>query len=107
MIVISDGDVIKNGIRKATNGIVPLGMDKFTGQLYGNKNFILNCVDYLCDDSGLMTLRSKELKLRLLDKTRLDANLLQWQLINTLGPVSLILFFGIFKLYKRRSKFAR
>ncbi|MBL0341959.1 MAG: Gldg family protein [Bacteroidetes bacterium] len=107
MIVISDGDVIKNGIRKSTQSIIPLGMDKYTGQLYGNKNFILNCIDYLCDDSGLMTVRSKELKLRLLDKTKVDANLLVWQLINTGGPIALIVLLGLFKFYRRKAKFAR
>lgn len=106
MIVVGDGDVIKNGVRKSTGGIIPLGMDRYTGQVYGNKNFILNCIDYLCDDSGLMAVRSKELKLRLLDKTRLDASLLQWQVINTAGPVLLIVLFGIFKFYRRRKKYA-
>jgi len=107
MIVVSDGDVIKNGIRKATNGIVPLGMDKYTGQVYGNKNFVLNSIDYLCDDSGLMTVRSKELKLRLLDKTKVDNELLFWQIINTAGPILLIALFGFFKFYRRRARFAR
>lgn len=107
MIVVSDGDVIKNGIRKATNGIVPLGMDKYTGQVYGNKNFVLNSIDYLCDDSGLMTVRSKELKLRLLDKTKVDNELLFWQIINTAGPILLIIIFGFLKYYRRRLRFAR
>ncbi len=107
MIVISDGDVIKNAIRKSSQSIVPLGIDKYTGQLYGNKNFILNCIDYLCDDSGLMTIRSKELKLRLLDKTKLDEHLLQWQLINTVGPIGLIALLALFKFYRRKAKYAR
>ena len=59
MIVIGDVDVIKNGVRKSTNGIIPLGMDRYTGQVFGNKNFLLNCIDYLSDDSGLMAIRSK------------------------------------------------
>ncbi len=107
MIVVSDGDVIKNGIRKTTNGIVPLGMDKYTGQVYGNKNFVLNSIDYLCDDSGLMTVRSKELKLRLLDKTKVDKELLFWQIINTAGPIALVALFGFLKFYRRRARFAR
>jgi ABC-2 type transport system permease protein len=106
MIVVGDGDVIKNGIRKATGGIYPLGMDRYTGQVYGNKNFILNCVDYLCDDSGLMTVRSKELKLRLLDKTKVEESLLKWKIINTAGPVAVIVLFGFVKFYRRRKKYA-
>jgi ABC-2 type transport system permease protein len=106
MIVIGDGDVIKNGVRKSTNGIIPLGMDRYTGQVFGNKNFLLNCIDYLCDDSGLMAIRSKELKLRLLDKNRIDNDLLFWQVVNTAGPVLLIALFGLFKFYRRRVKYA-
>lgn len=106
MIVVGDGDIIKNGVRKATNGIIPLGMDRYTGQVFGNKNFILNCVDYLCDDSGLMAIRSKELKLRLLDKTRLESELMYWQVFNTAGPILLIVIFGIVKFYRRRRKYA-
>lgn len=106
MIVIGDGDVIKNGVRKSTNGIIPLGMDRYTGQVFGNKNFLLNCIDYLCDDSGLMAIRSKELKLRLLDKNRIDNDLLFWQVVNTAGPVLLIALFGLFKFYRRRLKYA-
>ncbi len=106
MIVIGDGDVIKNGVRKSTNGIIPLGMDRYTGQVFGNKNFLLNCIDYLCDDSGLMAIRSKELKLRLLDKNRIDNDLLFWQVVNTAGPVLVIALFGLFKFYRRRVKYA-
>ncbi len=106
MIVVGDGDVIKNGVKKSTGGIIPLGMDRYSGQVYGNKNFILNCIDYLCDDSGLMTVRSKELKLRLLDKTRVEETLVQWKIINTAGPVLLISIFGIIKFYRRRKKYA-
>ncbi|MBK6641442.1 MAG: gliding motility-associated ABC transporter substrate-binding protein GldG [Bacteroidetes bacterium] len=106
MIVIGDGDVIKNGVRKSTNGIIPLGMDRYTGQVFGNKNFLLNCIDYLSDDSGLMAIRSKELKLRLLDKNRIDNDLLFWQLVNTAGPVLIIAIFGLFKFYRRRLKYA-
>jgi ABC-2 type transport system permease protein len=106
MIVVSDGDVIKNRIRKG-QGIIPLGEDRYTGQVYGNKSFIMNCIDYLCDDSGLMEVRSKELKLRLLDKTKLEDERIKWQVVNTAGPVLMILVFGIFKFIRRRAKFAK
>jgi len=107
MIVVGDGDVIKNGFRKSTGSVIPLGMDRYTQQVYGNKNFILNCIDYLCDDSGLMVVRSKELKLRLLDKTLVEDSLLQWKIINTAGPVLLIVVFGLIKFYRRKRKYAQ
>jgi ABC-2 type transport system permease protein len=106
MIVVSDGDVIQNGFRKSNSGIIPLGLDRYTGQLYGNKSFIMNCIDYLCDDSGLITLRSKEFKLRLLDKTRLAEELTWWKVVNTAGPVLLIVLFGIVKTWRRKRKYS-
>ena len=107
MIVIADGSIIQNGIKKPAGTIIPLGFDRYTGQIFGNKNFVLNCVDYLNDDSGLMTVRSKELRLRLLNKTRVVDERLHWQLFNTLMPVFLILILGAFKYIIRRRKYAQ
>jgi ABC-2 type transport system permease protein len=105
MIVVADGDIIKNEVRQTPQGIMisPLGVDKYTSQNYGNKDFILNSVNYLTDDIGLMGLRSRELKLRLLDKAALSNNLLQWQLINVLLPLALLLIFGLgFAFYRKK-----
>lgn len=107
MIVIADGDLIRNDVKKSNGSVYPLGYDKFTGEMFGNKNFLLNCMDYLCDDSGLITVRSKEIKLRMLDNTIIAENRMAIQWINTLGPILCILLFGIFKTWKRRQTFAR
>jgi ABC-2 type transport system permease protein len=107
MVVISDGDVIRNDYRKSNDSALPLGYDRYTGQTYGNKNFLLNVMDYLCDESGLITVRSKEIKLRLLDKTLLKSDKTFWQVINTALPLLLILIFGFAKAQARKMKFAR
>lgn len=105
MIVISDGDVIKNHIRKG-GGFLQLGEDQYTGQLYANKKFILNCVNYLCDDEGLLAVRSKELKIRLLDKEKIKTERTKWQFINVAVPILLILIFGTFRYYWRKKRYA-
>jgi len=71
MIVIADGDIIKNQIRTTGQRPQPLalGYDRYTGQTFGNKDLILNAMNYLIDENGLITIRSRELKMRLLDKT--------------------------------------
>jgi len=107
MVVVSDGDVIRNDYRKSNESAMPLGYDRYTGQTYGNKNFILNVVDYLCDESGLITVRSKEIKLRLLDKNLIKNSKTTWQLINTVLPLILILVFGVVKGQLRKRKFAK
>lgn len=107
MIVISDGDIIKNKIRGSSMAVVPIGEDQYTGQVFGNKNFVLNCIDYLCDDSGLMTLRSRELKLRLLDRQRIADEQLIWQIINTAGPVLVILIMAVILFYRRKIRYSK
>jgi ABC-2 type transport system permease protein len=109
MIVVSDGDVIRNQVRFGQNGYetLPLGFDRFTGQSFGNKDFIMNAVNYLCDDSGLISARSRELKLRMLDITRINDEKLKWQLINVILPVVLIILFGFIQHFLRRRKYSR
>ncbi len=107
MIVISDGDIMRNDIQPSSGKSYPLGFDKYTGKMYGNKNFILNCINYLCDDSGLLSVRSRELTLRMLDKEKIKEGKLKWQLINTLLPILIIILFGLFQNYNRKRKYAR
>ncbi|MDQ1770717.1 gliding motility-associated ABC transporter substrate-binding protein GldG [Labilibaculum sp. A4] len=108
MIVISDGDVIKNRVRGVGNNrqIEALGYDRYSKSTYGNRNFLLNCVDYLCDDNGWMQLRSREVKLRMLNKTKIRSERLFWQLVNVLLPLILLLVFGLVRFYVRKRKFA-
>lgn len=105
-IVIADGDIIRNDIQYSTRKPHPLGYDIYTGQVFGNKNFIMNCMNYLCDDSGLMSIRAREITLRLLDKKKVKAERLKWQIINTAGPLLLILMFGVIYFMRRKRKYA-
>ena len=106
MIVFSDGDIFKNEVSEKDNSTFPLGFDRFTQQSFGNKTFLLNAVDYLTDDAGLIDLRSKEIKLRLLDKGKIIADKTFWQLINTLIPLLMLILFGIFQHIYRKRKYA-
>jgi ABC-2 type transport system permease protein len=105
MIVIADGDVIRNQRKKSTGEVFPLGYNRYTNQQFGNKRFILNCVDYLCDDSGLIEVRGKEITLRLLNKAKMKKEKLQWQLINMVAPIALILLFGFINGIIRKRKY--
>lgn len=105
MIVISDGDVIKNQLDNTGNSL-PLGYDKYTAQTYGNKDFIMNCIDYLTDDSGIFQVRSREIQVRLLDKSYVDHNKLKIQLINILGSLSVVLLLALILLVLRRFKYS-
>ncbi|RZK77194.1 MAG: gliding motility-associated ABC transporter substrate-binding protein GldG, partial [Pedobacter sp.] len=102
MVVISDGDVFKNQVSSRDNSPFPLGFDRYTQQTYGNKALLLNLVDYLANDKNLISLRNKEVKIRLLDKAKLRAEKLQWQLINVIAPLLMLILFAIFQHYYRK-----
>ncbi len=107
MIVVADGDVIRNNVRQSTGEVYPLGFDRFTNQMYGNKTFLLNAVDYLLDETGLINVRSKQITLRMLDQKKIKAEKLRWQLLNTAVPILLLLAFGLLGGYWRQRKYAK
>jgi ABC-2 type transport system permease protein len=105
MIVISDGDIAKNDVQRRT-GPLPLGFDQYTGQTFANKTFLINCMNYLLDDEGLLQLRAREVKLRLLDKKKIEGKEGKWQLITIALPLGVVILFGMLQFYFRKRKFA-
>ena len=105
MIIISDGDIVANDTVKGS--AMPLGYDRFTRNTFGNKSFVQNCVDYLCDESNLMQVRNKVFKLRLIDPNVMEKENQPLRIINAGLPVFLIVIFGLIKMYNRKRKFNR
>ena len=106
MIFVSDGDMIKNQLRQ-DNFAYPLGFDRFTGMVFGNKNFLLNAVNYLCDDEDILQVRSKDFKMRLLDKNKILKEKTFWQTINLLLPILVIVVLGVVFVGIRSAKYRR
>jgi gliding-associated putative ABC transporter substrate-binding component GldG len=106
MIVISDGDVIKNQLDKNYQP-VELGYDQRSGNLYDNKDFLLNCVNYLLDDTGLINIRSKDLDLPLLDKEKVFENYTKTQVITIGLPLLILVLFGALFTYLRKRKYGQ
>jgi ABC-2 type transport system permease protein len=107
MIVVSDGDVLRNEVRPSTGDIYPLGLDRFTGQQYGNRNFALNTVAYLLEDRSTIELRARKISLRLLDGSKLKTQKTYWQAFNLGVPLVLLLVFGSWRFYARRRRYIR
>ncbi len=109
MVVIADGNIIVNNVDYASDPprIQELGFDRVSGQTFGNKEFLLNIIYYLNDDEGIMHLRSRTQKLRLLDKVRLREEKHQWRWLNVILP---LIFTGLwallFSLFRKR-RFSR
>lgn len=103
MLVISDGSLIKNQMQG--NRPLELGYDKWTNTYYGNKEFLLNSVNYLLDDNGLINIRTKEISVPFLDPQKVAEQRGFWQWINLLLPLSLLALFGMIFNYLRKRKF--
>lgn len=106
MIVVSDGDLIRNQLDKNFQP-VELGYDQRTGNLYDNKDFLMNCVNYLLDDNGLINIRSKDLDLPLLDKEMVYENYSITQFITIGLPLLILLLFGAAFTFIRKRKFGK
>ena len=104
MIVVSDGDVVRNQLQKGKP--LDLSQDKWTGERFGNKEFLLNATEYLLDDNGLIQLRNKTLEINLLDKQKAFKERFFWQFINVLLPLVFLLLFGIIFQYLRNRRYS-
>lgn len=107
MIVVADGDLIRNQIDIRTRKPLPLGFDQYTQNTYANKEFIENAISYLVDGEGLIDIRSRELKVRLLDMTKINQERTKWQVINTLLPIALIIALGFIMAFIRKKKYSK
>ena len=107
VIVFGDGDIIRNEIDPESGDPMALGVEPFSGATYANEDFLLNLIDYVVDDSGLLEARSREVKIRPLDRVKIRNERLKWQLINVVLPVVIVLILGGLKWYFRRKKFIK
>ena len=107
IIVVSDGDIVQNAINRQTKRPFPLGFDPVTENTFANKDFMINALSYLLEDDGIITARSKEIKMRPLDKVKIQEQKLFWQITNLGLPVALIIIFGLAKFWIRKYKYSK
>jgi len=107
MIVISDGDIIKNQVKWETGEYMPTGYNKYENYTFGNKDFLINCIEYLLDEEGVIEARGKEVKLRLLDSLRAKKERVKWQIINIGLPLIFLAIFGLMFYTIRKRRYAR
>lgn len=105
LVVVSDGDLIRNEVNKKTGQPYRLGFDRYTGATFGNKDFASNIIDYMLDEANLISLRSKEIQLRPLDRVRIKEEKGKWQLINIALPLLVLIAYGVLRYYLRKRKY--
>lgn len=104
-IVISDADIVTNVVTQ-TQGALPMGMQQYENYQFANREFFLNCMDYLVGDIGILETRNKDFTLRLLDKNKVNEQKTIWQLINIIVPILLVILTGAFIQWQRKKKYA-
>lgn len=106
IIVIADGDLARNDVNPRSGNPQPLGRDPFTNYTFANEELLLNAVAFLTEENGLIHARSKEVKIRPLDKEKIRTEKTKWQVINLVLPVIFIILYGLIHQYLRKRKFA-
>jgi gliding-associated putative ABC transporter substrate-binding component GldG len=103
-IVMSDADIVTNELSE-TSGPLPMGELPYENYRFANREFFLNCVDYLTGTSGIFESRNKDFTLRLLDKKKIADQKINWQFINIVVPIAVIILFGLIYQWKRKNSF--
>jgi ABC-2 type transport system permease protein len=107
MLVVADGDVARSRVNRARGQFYPLGYDRYAGRkLYGNREFLVNALNYMLGDASLISIRSRNVSLRQMDMERISAERTLWQVLNIGLPVLLILLLGVVQFAIRRKKYA-
>ena len=107
MMVVSDIDFALNSFHPNTGEMRPAGFNPYENRLYSNKDFLLNAVEYMLDDSGIIQARNREVQLRLINEVKARTEMTQWQLLNIAAPIGFVFFFGLFYNFVRRRRYAR
>ncbi len=105
-LIVSDADFGKNLYSEASGKVYPIGYNKWEKKVYpGNKDFLLNAINFLASDNDMLSAKSKQVKLRLLDKVKVHKEQTKWQLINVLLPIIFVILFGLLFNWRRRKKY--
>ncbi len=103
-IVMSDADIVTNAV-SSTSGPLSMGELPFDNYRFANREFLLNCVDYLISNNGIFATRNKEFTLRLLDKKKVADERTKWQFINIVAPIAIVILIGLLLQWKRKRKY--
>ncbi len=106
IMVIADGDIVRNAFDPRSGQPLPLGFDYYGQYTFANEDFIMNAIEYMLDDKGVILSRNKEIVLRPLDKVKIQAERQKWQVLNLLLPVIILVIFGVIRTFVRKKRYA-
>ncbi|MCV9385372.1 gliding motility-associated ABC transporter substrate-binding protein GldG [Reichenbachiella ulvae] len=106
ILICADGDMIRNDFDLQTGEPLELGLNPYNRQKFANADFVLNALDYMLNEEGIITSKTKEIKIRPLDKVQIADEKLWWQLFNLIVPIVLLIAYGVLRVYLRKKKYA-
>ena len=106
IMVIADGDIVRNAFDPRSGQPSPMGFDYYSQYTFANEDFIMNAIEYMLDDKGVILSRNKEIVLRPLDKVKIQSERRKWQVLNLLMPVIVLLVFGVIRNFVRKKRYA-
>lgn len=106
ILIVADGDFVRNEINYQNGTPYKLGYDPYMNVSFANQDFLLNSMSYLIEGQGIIMARAKEVKIRPLDKLKIENEELKWQLINLIVPILIIILYGIGRYYYRKNKYS-
>lgn len=107
MLVVADGDIARNNVDYEKGQYAPLGFNEFVKYQFANKDFLINAIEYLLDKNDIIEARGKEVRLRLLNETKAQAERSYWQALNIGVPILFVVIFGLAYTFIRRRRYAR
>jgi len=106
IIVVADGDVARNDVNPRTGQPQQLGFDPISSYTFANQDLLLNMVAFLVNENGLINTRTKEIKIRPLNKIKMVEDRTYWQVVNLVLPVLMLFIFGLTRAYLRKRKYS-
>ena len=107
IIVVADGDMIRNDFNIQSGEPLALGVDPYVRTTYANEEFLMRALSYLTDEDGLTLVRNKDIKIRPLDKVKIGEEKNFWIGLNMALPICLVILFGILKMTIRKRRLGR
>ena len=106
VIVVSDGDFVRNDYDLETDQPLELGVDPYSQTTYANAEFVEQALTYMFDEDGLMLTKNKEVIIRPLDKVKVEQSGDFYRWLNLIGPIVLVIFFGLVKFMVRKKRYS-
>jgi ABC-2 type transport system permease protein len=106
LLVIADGDIALNVVNPRTRQPQPMGFDPYSNYTFANKDLLMNAMSWLSKQESMLVARNKEVKIRPLNKNKINEEKQFWQFVNIVVPIVCVLVLALLLFWLRKKQFA-